>query len=68
MMTSELNYYDIHASKFLESTFNVDMDDLYQSFLRYLADDASILDLGCGSGIDALAFKSKVYDVTDTDS
>ncbi len=28
MMTSELNYYDIHASKFLESTFNVDMDDL----------------------------------------
>lgn len=27
-MTSELNYYDIHASKFLESTFNVDMDDL----------------------------------------
>ena len=68
MMTSELNYYDIHASKFLESTFNVDMDDLYQSFLRYLADDASILDLGCGSGRDALAFKSKGYDVTATDS
>lgn len=68
MMTSELNYYDIHASKFLESTFNVDMDNLYQSFLRYLADDASILDLGCGSGRDALAFKSKGYDVTATDS
>ena len=67
MMTSELNYYDIHASKFLESTFNVDMDDLYQSFLRYLADDASILDLGCGPGRDSKIFVKKGYRVIGID-
>lgn len=67
MMTSNLNYYDINASEFFESTFSVDMTELYQPFLRYLAKDASILDLGCGSGRDTLAFKNKGYQVSATD-
>lgn len=66
-MKQTLDYYDINASGFFESTFKVDMESLYQPFLRYLPDHAFILDLGCGSGRDTLAFKNKGYQVAATD-
>ncbi len=66
-MKQTLNYYDINASGFFESTFKVDMESLYLPFLRYLPDQAFILDLGCGSGRDTLAFKNKGYQVVATD-
>ncbi|MEK7739391.1 MAG: SAM-dependent methyltransferase, partial [Pseudomonadota bacterium] len=40
MMKLNLNYYDINAVEFFESTFQIDMESLYQSFLRYLPDNA----------------------------
>lgn len=67
-MKQTLDYYDINALEFFESTFKVDMESLYQPFLRYLPDHAFILDLGCGSGRDTLAFKNKGYQVTATDT
>lgn len=66
-MKQNLDYYVINALAFFESTFQVDMEILYQPFLRYLPDHAFILDLGCGSGRDALAFKNKGYQVAATD-
>lgn len=66
-MKHTLDYYDINALGFFESTFKVDMESLYQLFLRYLPDHAFILDLGCGSGRDTLAFKNKGYQVAATD-
>ncbi len=66
-MKQTLDYYDINASGFFESTFKVDMESLYQPFLRYLPDHAVILDLGCGSGRDTLAFKNKGYQVAAMD-
>ncbi|WP_336938429.1 class I SAM-dependent methyltransferase [Acinetobacter modestus] len=66
-MKQTLDYYDINALGFFESTFKVDMESLYQPFLRYLSDHAFILDLGCGSGRDTLAFKNKGYQVAATD-
>jgi len=66
-MKQTLDYYDINALEFFESTFEVDMESLYQPFLCYLPDDAFILDLGCGSGRDTLAFKNKGYQVAATD-
>lgn len=66
-MKHTLDYYDINALGFFESTFKVDMESLYLPFLRYLSDQAFILDLGCGSGRDTLAFKNKGYQVAATD-
>lgn len=66
-MKQTLDYYDINALGFFESTFKVDMESLYQPFLRYLPDKAFILDLGCGSGRNTLAFKDKGYQVAATD-
>lgn len=56
-----IDYYNNHAEKFTHSTFNVEMDSLYQPFLALLPEHAHILDLGCGSGRDSLAFKNKGY-------
>lgn len=66
-MKHTLDYYDINALEFFESTSKVDMESLYQPFLRYLPAHAFILDLGCGSGRDTLAFKDKGYQVAATD-
>ena len=62
-----IDYYNQHADKFVASTFHVKMEELYQPFIRYLLDSGSILDLGCGSGRDSLAFKNLGYQVEAID-
>lgn len=52
------NYYNQHANEFVAATFSVDMNSLYQPFLTHLPNQAHILDVGCGSGRDALAFQN----------
>lgn len=66
-MNQTLNYYNQNATEFFNATFNVDMESLYQAFIQYLPQDALILDLGCGSGRDTLAFKRKGYRVEALD-
>lgn len=62
-----IDYYNHHAEEFTYSTLNVDMESLYQPFLALLPENANVLDLGCGSGRDSLAFKNKGYRVTAID-
>jgi 2-polyprenyl-3-methyl-5-hydroxy-6-metoxy-1,4-benzoquinol methylase len=62
-----IDYYNKQADQFIQSTLNVDMEALYQPFLEQLAHDAYILDLGCGSGRDTLAFRKKGYHVDAID-
>ena len=62
-----IDYYNKHAEKFTASTFEVDMKSLYQPFLAELPEGARILDVGCGSGRDTLAFKDKGYQVEAID-
>lgn len=64
---STIDYYNNHASQFIENTLNVDMESLYQPFCDELPSQASILDLGCGSGRDTLAFRNKGYRVEAMD-
>lgn len=65
---STADYYNNHAQVFFDSTFQIDMQSLYEPFLKYLPVQAKILDLGCGSGRDALAFKNKGYEVDAIDA
>ena len=61
------DYYNKHADEFAVSTFKVDMESLYQPFLAELQEGVRILDVGCGSGRDTLAFKNKGYQLDAID-
>lgn len=62
-----IDYYNSQANQFIQSTLHIDMENLYQPFLESLPSNAYILDLGCGSGRDTLAFKAKGYRIDALD-
>ena len=71
-----LEYYNHHAQSFIEQTLNVKMLPLYQRFVAKLPDAKQslschstphLLDLGCGSGRDALYFAHLGFKVTAID-
>ncbi|MBF4521346.1 class I SAM-dependent methyltransferase [Acinetobacter towneri] len=62
-----IDYYNQYADEFTQATLHVDMESLYQPFLAELPQGARILDVGCGSGRDTLAFKNKGYTVDAMD-
>ena len=62
-----IDYYNQYADQFVSSTFHLCMEELYQQFITHLPDCANILDLGCGSGRDSLAFKKLGYQVEAID-
>lgn len=66
-MDHTIDYYNLNAENFIESTQNVDMHQAQDRFLRLLDENASILDFGCGSGRDTRYFLDKGYQVTATD-
>ena len=51
-----MNYYQNHAQTFFDGTVDLDMTPLYADFMAHLPERACVLDAGCGSGRDALAF------------
>ena len=66
-MQDTLSYYESHADEFVESTFEVSMEELYEEFLPLVLEGGHILDAGCGSGRDALFFSRKGYRVSAFD-
>lgn len=60
-------YYDKNAENFYETTVKADMWELREKFLAYLPQFGEILDLGCGSGRDSLAFMKAGFKVTSMD-
>lgn len=62
-----MDYYNQNSEQFVQTTLNVNMESLYQVFLVLLPNGGHILDLGCGSGRDTLAFKNKGYQVEALD-
>ncbi|GHV37231.1 SAM-dependent methyltransferase [Synergistales bacterium] len=55
-MTQTIEYYNLHAADFTESTLHADMSKLYAAFLKHIKAGAKILDMGCGSGRDSKFF------------
>jgi len=64
---SSISYYDKNSQNFYDRTLNVDVQDLYQRFLKYVPNQGQILDAGCGVGRDSKFFLSKGYDVVAFD-
>ncbi|SDT96852.1 DUF3427 domain-containing protein [Halopseudomonas salegens] len=67
-MSSNKGYYNQNADQFIAATLNVDMLELHRAFLRHLPIGSHILDAGCGSGRDALAFKQQGYEISAFDA
>ena len=65
---STMTYYDAHAAEFCANTLSVDMSPLYAPFLREIPLPGRILDAGCGSGRDSLAFINMGYQVVAMDA
>lgn len=62
-----LSYYESNAKGFVESTANVEFGALQGKFASMLPRGGRILDLGCGSGRDSLAFLQAGFSVDAMD-
>lgn len=62
-----IDYYNKNADKYIDNTFNLDMNNLYEPFLKEISKGSKILDAGCGPGRDSLYFISHGYEVTAFD-
>jgi SAM-dependent methyltransferase len=65
---STIDYYNDNAEDFVRQTQNLDMEALYEPFLKLIPSNGNILDAGCGAGRDTKAFIEKGYHVTAFDA
>ncbi len=68
MENTTTRYYTENAQAFFADTVAVGMDPLYARFLPHIPPGGHILDAGCGSGRDTLAFLQAGYRVTAFDA
>ena len=64
---SSIDYYDKNSQDFYDRTIHADVQELYQTFLKYVPAQGRILDAGCGVGRDSKFFLSKGYEVVPFD-
>ena len=60
-------YYNENAQLFIENTGSLDLSEHYKPFLANIPDGGHILDAGCGSGRDSLAFLELGYQISAFD-
>jgi 2-polyprenyl-3-methyl-5-hydroxy-6-metoxy-1,4-benzoquinol methylase len=58
-----VTYYDANAAEYCAATLNIDMNAIRSRFLSNVPAGARILDAGCGSGRDTVAFLRDGYSV-----
>jgi SAM-dependent methyltransferase len=61
-------YYDKHAEEYARNTLGLDASPLYEPFLTLVPAGGHILDVGCGSGRDTLAFQQRGFQVMAIDA
>jgi len=62
-----LDYYEQNSQAYFDETVHVEFGETHRKFTAFLKPGASILDFGCGSGRDTLAFLKQGYTVVATD-
>ena len=65
---STVQYYNEHAEEYAADTFTADVEALRRHFLKYMPLNGTILDAGCGSGRDTVAFLKEGYSVDAFDA
>lgn len=60
-------FYSAHTDKYIAETLDIKLTSSLQDFMACLKKNASLLDVGCGSGRDALYFKEQGFQVVVTD-
>jgi len=58
---ASIGWYDANAEDFVARTFGPGMEAIRARFLAHVPPGGAVLDAGCGSGRDALAFKEAGY-------
>ena len=67
-MKSTIDYYNTHADEYYQSTVAADLDAARKKFAAYLQPEARIIDVGCGSGRDVLAFRDMGFNAEGIDA
>ncbi|MEN8906205.1 MAG: class I SAM-dependent methyltransferase [Clostridiales bacterium] len=67
MDNNTIKYYNDNSEKFINSTLNVNMSELYTLFQKHVKSGCTILDFGCGSGRDSKYFIEQGYHVIAID-
>ncbi|HYH12080.1 MAG TPA: class I SAM-dependent methyltransferase [Thermomicrobiales bacterium] len=61
-------WYDRNTQDYIDRTQSVDLSHLHARFLAHVPDGGRLLDAGCGSGRDSLAFRAMGYNVVPMDA
>ena len=67
MDKSTIDYYNRNADWYYWTTVGVDMDAFRKKFASYLPGEASVIDMGCGSGRDVMAFSDMGHSAVGLD-
>lgn len=67
-MKETIDYYNRNADWYYWTTVAVDLDALRKKFASYLPYEATIIDMGCGSGRDVMAFSDMGHHVIGLDA
>ncbi len=68
MNKSTIDYYNLNADRYYWETVAVDVDALRKQFASYLPGEARVIDMGCGSGRDVMAFADMGHDALGLDA
>ena len=67
-MAPDTAFYDQRAASYAAASHDMDLRPLYARFLPHVRPGGLILDAGCGSGRDALAFRQAGFRVEAFDA
>lgn len=63
-----IDFYNINAASYFNSTVGVDMSEAYVSFTKFVKPQGIIMDIGAGSGRDIKYFMKAGFEVYGIDA